>query len=394
MDNLFKQDIVKAARVMVVGCGALGNEVLKNLVQMGVRHITVVDYDTIEPDNLTRSVLFTRDDALQRRHKVDVVAERLTAMNSDVEVTTICGDIAYDVGLGLVRNMDVVIGCVDNRWARYCINRLCMRAGKSWVDGGIDRLEGTVRVFRPGENCYACNLGPEGLRDLKYRMPCAGIVKRDIAAGKAPTTSIVASVIGAVEVQEALKLLHQEQLANGELTSLCGKMFCYEGQHLTTRLVSFKAYDDDCSVHECWEPVMMSKITTNTTVDEALEQLHQLTGDTQPRIQMTDCFVDWVECVPHSDPQVRECVPHSDPQVRERRTDGQQIQVMKPGRAVADYIERHTPLKGAPQHALLQHEYRVLDDSFPYKELTLGEVGIPAKDILHINGNKFVEMAD
>ena len=375
MDNLFKQNIVNAARVMVVGCGALGNEVLKNLVQMGVRHMTVVDYDTIEPDNLTRSVLFTIDDAQQGRRKVDVVAERLKAMNSDVQVTTICGDIAYDVGLGLVRDMDVVIGCVDNRWARYCINRLCMRAGKPWVDGGIDRLEGTARVFRPGENCYACNLGPEGLRDLKFRMPCAGIVRRDMEAGKAPTTSIVASVIGAVEVQEALKLLHKEQLATGELTSLCGKMFCYEGQHLTTRLVNFKAYDDDCAVHDCWEPVVKSKITADMTVCEALEQLRQLTSDAQPHIQLTDCFVDWVE----------------------RRTDGQQIQVMKPGRDVADYLERHTALKGAPQHALLQHEYSVLDDSFPYQELTLTEVGIPAWDVLQVTTTRnkvYVEMND
>lgn len=373
MDNLFKQDIVNAAKVMVVGCGALGNEVLKNLVQMGVRHITVVDYDTIEPDNLTRSVLFTMDDARQRRLKVDVVAERLKSINGDVEVKTICGDIAYDVGLDVVRSMDVVIGCVDNRWARYCINRLCMRAGKPWVDGGIDRLEGTARVFRPGENCYACNLGPEGLRDLKYRMPCAGVIRRDMEVGKAPTTSIVASVIGAVEVQEALKLLHEQQLATGELTSLCGKMFCYEGQHLTTRLVNFKAYDDDCAVHEHWEPVVTSKITTDMTVREALEQLRQLTGDAQPRIQLNDCFVDWVE----------------------QRTDGQQIQVMKPGRAVADYIERHTPLKGAPQHALLQHEYGILDDGFPYHELTLAEVGIPVSDVLQVattSGMVYVEV--
>ena len=375
MDNLFRQNIVNSAKVMVVGCGALGNEVLKNLVQMGVRHITVVDFDTIEPDNLTRSVLFTLDDAKQRRHKVDVVAKRLTDMNDDVEVTTICGDIAYDVGLGIVRDMDVIIGCVDNRWARYCINRLCMRAGKPWVDGGIDRLEGTARVFRPGENCYACNLGPEGLGDLRYRMPCAGIVKRDMETGKAPTTSIVASVIGAVEVQESLKLLHQKQLASGELTSLCGKMFCYEGQHLTTRIVGFKAYDDDCTVHDCWEPVTMSKITTDTTVFEALKQLRLLTNDEHPHIQMTDCFVDWVE----------------------RCTDGQQTQVMKPGRAVAEYIERHTELRGAPQHALLQHEYRVLDDSFPYQELTLSEVGIPARDVLQVTTARsmvYVEMND
>ena len=174
MVSPFRQDMVSAAKVMVVGCGALGNEVLKNLVLMGVRHLVVVDFDTIEADNLTRSVFFTMDDAKAGRKKALVMAERLREMNPETEVQTICGDIAFDVGLGLIRRMDVVIGCVDNRWARYCINRLCMRAGKPWVDGGIDNMEGTARVFMPGENCYACSIGPEGLRDLAYRMPCAG----------------------------------------------------------------------------------------------------------------------------------------------------------------------------------------------------------------------------
>ena len=55
----FLQNQVKTARVMVVGCGALGNEVLKNLVLMGVEHLVVVDFDIVEIGNLTRSVLFT-----------------------------------------------------------------------------------------------------------------------------------------------------------------------------------------------------------------------------------------------------------------------------------------------------------------------------------------------
>ena len=202
-----RQNQVSAAHVMVVGCGALGNEVLKNLVLMGVTHIVVVDFDIVEMGNLTRSVLFSKSDAERKRLKVEVVAERLQQMNDAVEVTAICGDIAYDVGLGLIRQMDVVIGCVDSRWARFCINRLCMRAGIPWVDGGIDGLEGTVRVFAPGKNCYACNLGPEGLKDLARRMPCSGIIRRQEQTGSAPTTSIIASIIGAIEVQEALKII-------------------------------------------------------------------------------------------------------------------------------------------------------------------------------------------
>ena len=173
----FRSERVAQARVMVVGCGALGNEVLKNLVLFGVQHLVVVDFDRVESSNLSRSVLFTREDAETHARKIDAVKASIKRINPSAEVVTLFGDIAYEVGLGWFRGVDVVIGCVDNRWARYCINRLCMRAGKPWVDGGIDGLEGTVRVFIPGENCYACNLGPEGLKDLKRRMPCSGIIR-------------------------------------------------------------------------------------------------------------------------------------------------------------------------------------------------------------------------
>lgn len=348
---------------MVVGCGALGNEVLKNLVLMGVRHIVAVDFDTVESDNLSRSVLFTQEDAAKGRRKVEVVAERLRAMNPEVEVKTICGDIGYDVGLGLIRRMDVVIGCVDSRWARYQINRLCMRAGKPWVDGGIDGLEGTARVFKPGENCYACNLGPEGLRDLKARMSCAGVIRRAIAAGKAPTTSIIASVIGAVQVQEALKLIHEEETKTGRLTTLCGKMFYYEGEHMTTRVAEFKAYDDDCAEHDSWQPVIPSTLTTKSTVKEMLAWVTTATGTDQIAVSTgNDPFVDYI------------CL----------RQDDTKVEVMKPARAVASFVEHHELLTGIPFSSMYQHEYTTIDAHFPYPELTLQELGIPASDVLHV----------
>ncbi len=359
----FIQDRVSAARIMVVGCGALGNEVLKNLVLMGVRHIVAVDFDVVEIGNLSRSVLFRPSDTKAHRRKVDVVAEKLEAMNPDVEVSTVFGDICYDVGLGLIKSVDVVIGCVDSRWARYCINRLCMRAGVPWVDGGIDGLEGTARVFVPGKNCYACNLGPEGLKDLARRMPCSGIIRRQELAGAAPTTSVIASIIGAVQVEEALKLLHPEALASGELTSLCGKMFYYEGEHLTTRVAEFKAYDDSCPEHECWEPVVYTSVTSSITIEEALTSIRQELGAQNVAVSLlNDCYVDYVV---------------------ERSTD-HRTYVMCPGRMVEDYIDKDNALRGVPFSELYQHEYRTVDQTFPYQEKTLAQLGVPANDILHV----------
>ena len=388
MLSQFSQEKVSKAHIMVVGCGALGNEVVKNLVLMGVRHLVLVDFDHVEPDNLSRSVWFTKEDAQAGRCKVEAMADKLKQFHPEIELRTIYGNIAYDVGLGLIRRMDVIIGCVDNRWARYCINRLCMRAGKPWVDGGIDGLEGTARVFMPGENCYACNIGPEGLKDLTRRMPCAGIIRRNIEAGKAPTTSIVASIIGAVQVQEALKIIHNAQLPlrsrnslappsafiihNNEFTSLCGKMFYYEGQHLTSKLVDFKAWDDDCALHECWEPVKHTALTTQATVAEALQQLKDELQTTEVSIRLTDdCFVDYVA----------------------RRDNNKRFEVMKPGRAVATFVEENKELCGIPFSGLYQHEWRDIDNKFPYLNLTLGEIGIPMQAVLLV-GDSYVELSE
>lgn len=363
MIKCFEQQRVSAARIMVVGCGALGNEVLKNLVLLGVKHLVVVDFDIVEMGNLSRSILFVPSDAEKKRLKVDVVAERLKTINPAVEVKTIFGDVAYDVGLGLIRQQDVVIGCVDNRWARYCINRLCMRAGIPWVDGGIEELDGTARVFMPGENCYACSLGPEGLKDLARRMPCSGIIRRHEVVGSVPTTSIVASVIGAVQVQEAIKLLHKEAMENGELTSLCGKMFCYDGQHLTTRLVDFKAYDDDCAVHDMWIPIQQSTIKHEMNVSAAIAMLHEeLFAQSVSICLENDCFVDYVE----------------------ERSNDQRTFVMCAGRAVESVIERDEHLKGVLLSGLYQHEYHMIDSTFPYPQMTLDQLGIPECDILHV----------
>ena len=362
----FRQDRVTNAHVMVIGCGALGNEVLKNLALFGVGHLVLVDFDRVESSNLCRSVLFRVQDAEQQRYKVDAAAERLKEINPSLDIQTICGDIAYDVGLGLIRRMDVIIGCVDNRWARYCINRLAMRAGKPWVDGGIEALEGTARVFMPGVNCYACNLGPEGLSEMQHRLSCARTIRMNEAAGRVPTTPVVASVIGAVQAQEALKLIHQKKtiansqqpMANEDLSSLCGHMFYYEGQHLTTKLVDFKAYDDDCPVHEQWTPVTTSEMTNRMSVREALDTLRKMLSTNDIRISLTaDCFVDKLI----------------------RKDDNSEIEIMLPKHKL---IADSRKLNAEDYYV---NEYHEIDDRFPYPHLTLAQLGIPPQDIILVH---------
>jgi len=94
MLSWFEAKKVREAKVMVVGAGALGNEVLKNLALFGVGNIVIVDFDTIEYSNLTRSVLFRAEDADRGLYKADVAARRLREINPNVRTLPVNGDLA------------------------------------------------------------------------------------------------------------------------------------------------------------------------------------------------------------------------------------------------------------------------------------------------------------
>ena len=110
------QERLHRARVMVVGAGALGNEILKDLALLGVGHIFVVDMDRIENSNLSRSILYRAGD--EGRLKAEVAAARLQEINPDVRAQPFSGNIIFGVGLGVFRAMDLVICGLDSREAR------------------------------------------------------------------------------------------------------------------------------------------------------------------------------------------------------------------------------------------------------------------------------------
>ena len=96
-------DSVKNGVVLVVGAGALGNEVLKNLTLMNVGKVIIVDFDTIEMSNLNRSILFRADDANKNKSKAQIAADRMMEINPNIKVIAINADITYQLGLGLIR---------------------------------------------------------------------------------------------------------------------------------------------------------------------------------------------------------------------------------------------------------------------------------------------------
>lgn len=260
----WERETVQKARVMVVGAGALGNEVLKNLALMGVGALYIVDFDEIEAANLSRSVLFRESD--NGKPKSMVAAKRIKELNPDVQVQYFQGDITTELGLGVFRRMDGIVGCLDNREARLAVNRFAQWLNKPWVDGAIQELLGLVRVFGPeGGACYECTLTEQARREMSLRYSCPLLARHNILLGKVPTTPTISSIIGAMQAQEVLKLLHNMPVEFGSVTH-------YNGLNNEMHTTAY-GVDEDCESH--WHYGQITELpqatSEGTTVQEMLD---------------------------------------------------------------------------------------------------------------------------
>ncbi len=220
------QDRLRAARILVAGAGALGNELLKNLALLGVGHLLLIDFDQVEYSNLSRTVLFSQADV--GRPKVKAAARALTRLNPEVTVQAIDGDLFYDLGLGYYRHSHLAIGCLDSLAARSQVGLGCVLAGIPYLDGGMWSLGGEARWFMAGDGpCFDCTLSASDRARAGERRSCSGF--RDPAWAedtRSPTVAATASIIGGLLAQEAVKWLCHYPVA-------AGRAIVYNGQALT-----------------------------------------------------------------------------------------------------------------------------------------------------------------
>lgn len=373
----FKKEKVKNARVLVAGAGALGNEVVKNLALFGVGHIYVCDFDKIEISNLTRSVLFREEDAYNHAYKAEIVAKRAKEINPQIEVTPIVGNLFSEVGFGLYKAVDVIIGCLDSRIARYQLNRLSLRAGKTWIDGSIENLTGVVKVYTPGVSCYECGLSREEFNNIMLRTGCADVVRTQTSAGRVATTPISASIIGAVQVQEAMKVIHTEEGQPVPFKTLSGKMWRFEGMTNAVNVYKYSSWKNNCPAHERWDNVVRGEnLSANMTIAQILGELKQLLDVDALEINMRNN--KFVEKIISDKPE-------------------KEFDIRIPESQLDNYISSNEELRKLSYHTLFHKCFiENIDEYFPYMEMSLKEIGIPLFDILQVSTNKgqfFVELS-
>jgi molybdopterin/thiamine biosynthesis adenylyltransferase len=220
-----------SARVLVVGCGALGSSQAEALARAGVGRLRIVDRDFVEESNLQRQTMFTEADARERVPKAVACVRRINEINSDVEAEPHVADVHHANVEQLVAGCDLVLDGTDNFATRYLLNDACVKHEVNWIYGAAVGSYGVTMTVRPHKSpCLRCL--------FEETPPAASAETCDTAGVIMPIISVVA----AVQVSEALKLL------TGQADALHGALMQFDVWRNEWRRIRLGEPSADCPV--------------------------------------------------------------------------------------------------------------------------------------------------
>ncbi|MDJ0841557.1 MAG: ThiF family adenylyltransferase [Acidobacteriota bacterium] len=253
------------AQVIVVGIGALGNEVCRLLALSGVGRLLLCDPDHVETSNLSRTALFTAADL--GRNKAEVARTRLQQLAPEIQLEVRPKPLVHGIGLAELRDADLVISCLDSRSARLQLAGRCNLVRAPLLDGGTHPWGGEVRPYLdPDGPCYGCSLTPGQRAVADDAVSCLNReVNRPVGASAA-----VSALIGARMSLIALRYLMGPSVPSASLV--------VDGLAGTTRQVS-RTRDPECLLHQ---PVSEVRKLTVSHLDTLTALRLTLPGDAVP----------------------------------------------------------------------------------------------------------------
>ena len=180
-----------------------------------------------------------------------------------------------------------------------------------------------------------------------------------------------------MQVQEAMKIIHMDSGDNSQFKTLQGKMLRYEGMTNSMNIYKYSSWKKNCPAHEQWQNITNGKeLSATMTVKEVLAYLKSLLNVKAVEINMrNNKFIDKIV----SDKPEKE------------------YHVMIPESKLDEYINNNAELRKLSYRTLFHKSFfENIDADFPYKELTLQQIGIPQFDVIQVatdKGQYFVELS-
>lgn len=182
------------ASLAIVGVGAVGAAAAEMAVRAGIRRLTLIDRDVVEPSNLSRQFLFDERDAAEVAPKAAAAARRLRSVDSSAEVRGFVADLSHENALELLKGHDVILDASDNFETRLLASDAARFLGVVSVYAACVGDEGLVAVSKPGTPCLRCFL---------EELPAAGTGPTCDTSGIVPTLPPTVAGIAMTEVLRA-----------------------------------------------------------------------------------------------------------------------------------------------------------------------------------------------
>lgn len=199
------QTRLASARVVVIGCGALGTVSADLLVRAGVGFIRLIDRDLVELTNLQRQTLYDETDAAAATPKAVAAAGRLAKVNSAVNIQSVTADVHSGNVLSLVHDADIILDGTDNADVRYLINDVAVHLSKPWVYGAAVGTEGRAMLIVPGRSpCLRCVFPDPPLAGELPTCDTVGVLGPTTAAVGALQANLAMQQLFGVEVPASL----------------------------------------------------------------------------------------------------------------------------------------------------------------------------------------------
>lgn len=252
------QEKLKNAKILIVGCGGLGNPVAIYLAAAGIGNIGLVDFDRVNVSNLQRQVMFQETDV--DKLKVDILKERITALNSFCNVTTYTIKLESSNALEIINQYDLAIDCTDNFPVRYLLNDACILTNKPFVYGSIYQFEGQVSVFNVN--------GSSNYRDLYPEPPSPLFVTNCETGGVIGT---LPGIVGTIQANEVIKLI----CSIGE--SLIDKLLIIDCLTMRSTTIKIKNHNTKRNISELIDYEMFCGTKTEMKMKEiSVSELNQM----------------------------------------------------------------------------------------------------------------------
>jgi len=190
---------LRQAKVAVVGVGALGNDLVRNLVLMGIGNITLIDFDKVEVSNLNRTMYSNEDVG---KNKAKALAEIMSKHYPYANLKAIPRRVER-INPKILADTDVIISGLDSMLVRIWLTDFAIGNRIPLIDGGLKGLQARVQVWIPEYPCLACEIPAENYAEvMDLHNSCENVLDTKIAAF--PTIS---ALTASVQANEAMKII-------------------------------------------------------------------------------------------------------------------------------------------------------------------------------------------